>query len=108
MQAIAIVGPRCAASHVQPFIDTAARRKIDLKVLERPTPQDLTRAISEPRPELVLVFGGDGTLHRHLSVLVTAKCPVLPVPTGSGNDFAHTVGIADHRAAHMLFELATS
>jgi diacylglycerol kinase (ATP) len=40
-----------------------------------------------------LVFGGDGTIHRHLHPLIESKIPLLPVPVGSGNDFAAALGI---------------
>src|SRR5882724_9020637 len=41
----------------------------------------------------VLIFGGDGTIHRHLAPLHQRQIPVLVVPTGSGNDFAKALGI---------------
>ena len=37
--------------------------------------------------DAILLFGGDGTVHRHLGALVKLRVPVLVVPTGSGNDF---------------------
>ncbi|MGZ4828774.1 MAG: diacylglycerol/lipid kinase family protein [Candidatus Angelobacter sp.] len=40
-----------------------------------------------------LIFGGDGTVHRHLGQLHQQKIPMLVVPTGSGNDFAKALGI---------------
>ena len=40
-----------------------------------------------------LIFGGDGTVHRHLSPLHQRQIPMLVVPTGSGNDFAKALGI---------------
>jgi diacylglycerol kinase (ATP) len=40
-----------------------------------------------------LIFGGDGTVHRHLPQLHQYKIPTLVVPTGSGNDFAKALGI---------------
>jgi diacylglycerol kinase (ATP) len=40
-----------------------------------------------------LIFGGDGTVHRHLPQLHRQKIPMLVVPTGSGNDFAKALGI---------------
>jgi diacylglycerol kinase (ATP) len=40
-----------------------------------------------------LIFGGDGTVHRHLAQLHRQKIPTLVVPTGSGNDFAKALGI---------------
>ena len=43
--------------------------------------------------EVILLFGGDGTLHRHLGPLVELGLPVLIVPAGSGNDFARALGV---------------
>jgi diacylglycerol kinase (ATP) len=50
--------------------------------------------------EVFLIFGGDGTVHRHLETLHAAQIPTLIVPTGSGNDFAHAIGI--HTVADAL------
>src|SRR6516165_2731330 len=44
-------------------------------------------------PDAALIFGGDGTLHRHLGTLALKKIPTLSVPIGSANDFATSVGI---------------
>ena len=41
----------------------------------------------------VVLFGGDGTVHRHLGSLVRLGLPVLVVPAGSGNDFACSLGL---------------
>jgi diacylglycerol kinase (ATP) len=41
--------------------------------------------------DVVLIFGGDGTVHRHLAQLVSLNLPVLVVPCGSGNDFARAL-----------------
>ena len=43
--------------------------------------------------DAAVVFGGDGTIHRHLSTLADGKIPALVVPCGSGNDFARALGI---------------
>jgi diacylglycerol kinase family enzyme len=56
-----------------------------------PTPSDEASAI--------LVFGGDGTVHRHLTQLVKLRLPVLVVPPGSGNDFARALKIRSVRDA---------
>lgn len=53
--------------------------------------------------DVVLVFGGDGTLHRHLSCIADARLPVLVIPTGSGNDFASSIGIDSQRQALRLW-----
>src|SRR6478735_1281508 len=41
--------------------------------------------------DAILIFGGDGTVHRHLAQLVRLQLPVLVVPHGSGNDFARAL-----------------
>ena len=43
--------------------------------------------------DAALIFGGDGTVHRHLPQLHATRIPVLVVPCGSGNDFAKALGI---------------
>ena len=45
----------------------------------------------------ILIFGGDGTIHRHLSDLVRLQLPVLVVPAGSGNDFARALRLRSLR-----------
>jgi diacylglycerol kinase (ATP) len=41
--------------------------------------------------DAILIFGGDGTINRHLSRLVQLQFPLLIVPCGSGNDFARAM-----------------
>ncbi len=56
--------------------------------------------------DVVLLLGGDGTIHRHLSQLVRLGLPVLVVPAGSGNDFARALGlrrVSDSLAAWQKF-----
>ncbi len=49
--------------------------------------------------EAILIFGGDGTIHRHLAQLVNLRLPVLVVPCGSGNDFARALNLRSIRDA---------
>src|SRR5262249_25959566 len=49
--------------------------------------------------DAALIFGGDGTVHRHLPQLQKTRIPALVVPRGSGNDFAKSLGIRDEAAA---------
>lgn len=56
--------------------------------------------------DIILIFGGDGTIHRHLGQLVKLAMPVLVVPTGSGNDFARALslrGVRDSLTAWQRF-----
>lgn len=47
--------------------------------------------------DAVLIFGGDGTVHRHLGQLVRLQLPLLVVPMGSGNDFARALNLRSLR-----------
>src|SRR5258705_923447 len=47
--------------------------------------------------DAILIFGGDGTVHRHLAALVRLQLPVLVVPSGSGNDFARALNLQSVR-----------
>jgi diacylglycerol kinase (ATP) len=50
-------------------------------------------------PDAALIFGGDGTVHRYLPGLYAGKIPMLVVPKGSGNDFAHAIGVHNEKTA---------
>jgi len=53
--------------------------------------------------DAILIFGGDGTIHRHLPALVRLKLPVLIVPSGSGNDFARALKLRSMRDSLRLW-----
>ncbi len=59
---------------------------------------------SSDEADAVLVFGGDGTVHRHLGSLVRLGLPALVVPAGSGNDFARALGIRRVRDSVAAWE----
>ncbi len=67
----------------------------DLKPFQKES--DVTWLIGLPaspsEADAVLIFGGDGTVHRHLAQLVNLQLPVLVVPCGSGNDFARALNL---------------
>jgi len=96
MRAAAILGLGCSLKDLKPFqADTS--RAIDWRV-GLPAASD--------HADVVLLFGGDGTIHRHLGQLVKLSLPVLVVPAGSGNDFARALGIrrtSDSLAAFRRF-----
>jgi diacylglycerol kinase (ATP) len=61
---------------------------------------------SSTEADAILIFGGDGTIHRHLAQLVRLQLPVLVVPRGSGNDFARALNlrsVGDAAAAWRQF-----
>ena len=70
---------------------------------------ELAKQAGEQGYDMVIAMGGDGTVHEVVNGLMQVpegKRPVLGVvPVGSGNDFAHAVGIlkqSDHALAHAL------
>ena len=81
MRAAAILGLGCSAKTLKPFqTDASIGWRVGM-----PAATD--------QADIILVLGGDGTIHRHLSQLVKLGLPVLIVPTGSGNDFARALGM---------------
>lgn len=81
MRAAAILGLGCSAKNLKPF---QTDKTVDWRI-EMPAASD--------QVDIILIFGGDGTIHRHLSQLVKLGLPVLVVPVGSGNDFARVLGL---------------
>jgi diacylglycerol kinase (ATP) len=81
MRAAAILGLGCSAKNLKPF---QADHNIEWR-MEMPA--------SEPEADVVVLFGGDGTIHRHLGQLARLGLPVLVLPAGSGNDFARALGL---------------
>jgi diacylglycerol kinase family enzyme len=81
VRAVALLGPIAKDQHVRRFeisgVNLFSGNELD------PTDQ----------PDAALVFGGDGTVHRHLGGLAQKQIPTLIVPLGSANDFARSIGI---------------
>jgi len=70
---------------------------------------ELARQAGEQGYDMVIAMGGDGTVHEVVNGLMQVeenKRPLLGVvPVGSGNDFAHAIGVpmqSDHALAHAL------
>ena len=87
MRAVALLGPHAKEHHFRPFelpgVNLFSGNELD------PTDQ----------PDAVLIFGGDGTIHRHLGGLALKKIPTLVVPIGSANDFAQSIGVDGYASA---------
>jgi diacylglycerol kinase family enzyme len=93
VRAVAIFGPNASENELRPF--QSAETKIPV-----------AESLGAGEAEAGLVFGGDGTVHRHLAAFVERKTPMLVVPHGSGNDFAVALGLrtaADALAAWRKF-----
>jgi len=85
MRAAAILGLGCSSRNLQPF---QTDKTVDWQI---------GMPGSGAEADVILVFGGDGTVHRHLGLLVRLGLPVLVVPAGSGNDFARALGLRSMR-----------
>ncbi len=63
---------------------------------------ELARQAAEDGYNLIIAAGGDGTVHEVINGLMQVSPEMRPrlgiVPLGSGNDFAHTIGIHSHPA----------
>jgi diacylglycerol kinase (ATP) len=87
MKAIALLHPDVPAQVVERFRSSGAEICI----------QDCLKDAAGS--SAALIFGGDGTVHRHLTALHQQKVPALVVPAGSGNDFARALGIRSEELA---------
>jgi diacylglycerol kinase (ATP) len=98
MRAAAILGLGCSLKNLRPFqSDQASANNIEWR---------MGMPASSDEADVILLFGGDGTVHRHLGQLVKLGLPVLVVPAGSGNDFARALGlrgVRDSLAAWRMF-----
>ena len=70
---------------------------------------ELAKQAGEQGYDMVIAMGGDGTVHEVINGIMEIpedKRPVLGVvPVGSGNDFAHAIGVpakSDHALVHAL------
>lgn len=71
---------------------------------------ELARQAAEEGYELIISVGGDGTIHEVINGVMQVPPENRPrlgiVPLGSGNDFAHAVGV-DPRPAYALQKIFT-
>lgn len=92
MRAVALLGPHAKEHHVQPFelpgVNLFSGNELD------PTDE----------PEAALIFGGDGTIHRHLGGLALKQIPALVIPIGSANDFAQSIGMESSETAKAAWQ----
>ncbi len=92
MRVVALLGPYAKEHHLKPFelpgVNLFSGNELD------PTDQ----------PEAALIFGGDGTIHRHLAGLAHKQIPTLIIPIGSANDFAQSIGITNAKQALLTWQ----
>ena len=91
MRAAAILGPKATLRELRwfqvPGVDIVA----------------ISGLPTDAAHDAVLIFGGDGSVHRQLAESVASQAPVLCIPGGSGNDFARALGLGTVRQAHAAW-----
>jgi diacylglycerol kinase (ATP) len=96
MRAIAMLGPGSSVKDLRPFQrDHTITWKGDFPALR-------------DEADVILIFGGDGTIHHCLRRCVELQLPVLIVPCGSGNDFARALGMRKMRDSLAAWEKFTT
>lgn len=107
--AIANADAGSSSDDVVDEVVASLRDHFDLELVTTSGPEDLARALADrPALDVVLVLGGDGSLHAVVAALHRAgrlsDVTVGLVPLGTGNDFAATLGLpGDHlQAAEVL------
>jgi len=99
MRAATIFGLGTSTANLQPFRAGSATQWIE------------GVPASSSDADAILIFGGDGTIHRHLPSMVRLQLPVLVVPAGSGNDFTRAFklrSVRDSVQAWRKFESGAS
>jgi diacylglycerol kinase (ATP) len=92
MRAAAILGLGCSPRDLKTFqAEDAVEWRIGM-----PAAND--------QADVIVLLGGDGTVHRHLGHLVRLGLPVLIVPAGSGNDFANSLGLGRVRDSQLAWQ----
>ncbi|MGA8852161.1 MAG: YegS/Rv2252/BmrU family lipid kinase [Aeromicrobium sp.] len=87
-------------------VDTALevlRADADVTLVRTSSPDDLDQALSEHSDvDGVVALGGDGSVHAVVAAMHAADrlsdTFVAIIPLGTGNDFAHTIGLPDEPA----------
>ena len=108
-----ISGKKTNTENIKQIIQYAKDNNIDLITYESKTKDDitnLTKTITNTNEEVnLMVCGGDGSAHDALNGIVNfEKTNLYIFPGGSGNDFAHEIGLYDTNSlVHNFKELVT-
>lgn len=81
----------------RPLLEAALTEAgVEAEVVETRRPGDAERFAREAEGvDAVIVAGGDGTVHEAVNGIVGTGLPLGVLPLGTGNDFAHALGMPD-------------
>ena len=68
----------------------------------------VTQACSSSTFDALICVGGDGLIHDLLPALIANDLPLLVIPSGTGNDFARTLGLYGQKLSLILAQPALS
>lgn len=94
-----IVSPGAGGTEAEAIADATAvlARHGHVRRVDPTEPDELRQTLATVPRRLLVVAGGDGTLHVVVAALgqlgLTGSCPVAVLPMGTGNDFARGAGI---------------
>jgi diacylglycerol kinase (ATP) len=91
MHAAAVLGPGSSEKDLRPFQENSSATWL------------IGMPATGTDADIILILGGDGTVHHHLAQLVKLGLPVLVVPFGSGNDFARALELRSVRDSQAAF-----
>jgi diacylglycerol kinase (ATP) len=86
MRAAVIFGLGCSQKNLKPF-------QVDEHLHDLHIDWRIGMPAAADQADIILLFGGDGTIHPHLGQLIRLGLPVLVIPAGSGNDCARALGL---------------
>lgn len=99
---------RSGAEHLDSLVRFFKSRRCDVLVPDTNCADDVSAAIIEHAQhiDLVVVAGGDGSMHAAAKGLLQSGLPLAVLPLGTANDLANTLGIPEEPldAAAMILE----
>ncbi len=104
IKALFITNPKSRSGRHDALEDAIQKLRdagFELIVLETESAEQTAREIGRhgKAVDLVIVVGGDGTLHSVAGAMVKAGCPLGILPAGTANDLARSLDIPDDIAA---------
>ena len=94
------------------FIELCDANKILYEIIDESTPNKteklLRLKLAQNRPDAVIAFGGDGLVSLCLQSVGESSVGFSVVPTGTGNDFARSIGTLNKSISHIFESISIS
>lgn len=95
---LVVVNPHAStvSDHLREVVLYALRDRFEVDAVDTQAPRHATELCREAADEgydVVVAFGGDGTVNEVANGLIGSKTPICPLPGGSANVFAKLLGV---------------